>query len=657
MADQSDIFSPVLRLPMAPNGRSEPRLWVRRLVILSDPKTIIRDVQLRPGLNIIWTPDMSNSGSGALAHGSGKTTFCRLVRACLGEPDYATEAQRTRIMTRLPKGVLAAEIMIEGICWVTVRSLGLPGGDYVVQTASIEEAIERGHREGDPAFPDAILTSTFFSKIAETTPPEVSPEQVWDVFRAWLTRDQECRLADILAWRSSKTHTRSRAQVLGETAKLTMARLALRALDAEEQKADARERSLLAAAEEDRRRQGYREQRYADGLKTVRQALGVGDDVGFDDTLEQKGLISLAEGALAEAMRAGLPKPPDVGSIFARLKALNDEREELVEERQKFEKEAQSKRNDAERFQSEANLGEIDITQGRVRVCPVCKVSVDEALAKGCGISLESCDLPALRAGIEEKMKKATQLESEANGAEQEAKRVGALIQQQESRKQALEAEAKNADAAGRKAQEAARQIQDRIYRARRILDDVRALRESDAAATPKPPATSELDTVRAQLEQGRKRARSAIRTLEEQYQGIMAAWLPNGVEGAIKLDGNGLKVDAQFSGRGEVSTAALDSLKIVAFDLAALHMAIEETADLPAFLVHDSPREADLDGQLYARLFSLVHQWEGEVGTPCFQYIVTTTTAPPPELQGDLYVRLKMSSTPAEMRLFGMDL
>jgi len=60
---------------------------------------------------------------------------------------------------------------------------------------------------------------------------------------------------------------------------------------------------------------------------------------------------------------------------------------------------------------------------------------VDEALAKGCGISLESCDLPALRAGIEEKKKKATQLESEANGAEQEAKRVGALIQQQESRK------------------------------------------------------------------------------------------------------------------------------------------------------------------------------------------------------------------------------
>ncbi|WP_157179979.1 DUF2326 domain-containing protein, partial [Rhizobium sp. CCGE 510] len=132
--------------------------------------------------------------------------------------------------------------------------------------------------------------------------------------------------------------------------------------------------------------------------------------------------------------------------------------------------------------------------------------------------------------------------------------------------------------------------------------------------------------------------------------------WLPEGIAGTIKLDGHGLKVDAELSGRGEVSTAALDSLKIVAFDLAALHMAIEEQADLPAFLVHDSPREADLDGQLYAGLFKLVHQWE-EAGAPCFQYIVTTTTAPPPELQHEHYVRLQMSSTPAEMRLFARDI
>lgn len=631
-----------------------PRLWVRRLVIFSDPNTIVRDISLKPGLNIVWTPDMSSSG--AMAHGSGKTTFCRLLRACLGELNLATDAQRSRITARLPTGFAAAEILIDGVCWVAVRSLGLPS-DFVVQADSIEAAVARGRRDGDPTSIDPILVETFFSRIAGATPPEIGREQVWDVFRAWLTRDQECRLADILSWRSPQTQTRSSAQVLGERAKLTMVRLGLRALDAEERAAAARERELEAAAEKERRDQAYRQQRYAEGLKAARAALGVRDDVGLDDTVHQKGLISLAEAALASAMRVELPKPPDVGSIFARLNALNEQHRALTSEKQQTESEAQTKRGEAERWRSEAAVGEIDVAQGKVRVCPVCRVRVDEALAKGCGISLEECDLPALKAAIAEKQAKAGALDAEARGADQKARHLEAQIQQLDPQRQALALEAGAADAASRAVQATAKELQDRVYKARRTLDDVRSLRASEAVTKPTPPQTAELDLVRAQMDAGRSRARAAISILEERYQGIMAAWLPAGVVGAIKLDGHGLKVDAEFSGRGEVSTAALDSLKIVAFDLAALHMAVEEKADPPAFLVHDSPREADLDGQLYARLFSLVQQWEEEVETPCFQYIVTTTTAPPPAVRNPKFVRLQMSSTPAEERLLGMDL
>jgi hypothetical protein len=654
---QPDLFAPLMRPPAAPAGRSGPRLWVRRLAIFSDPHTIIRDVPLKPGLNIVWTPDMSSSGSRALAHGSGKTTFCRLLRACLGEPGYATDSQRSRIFARLPNGLSAAEILIDGVCWVAVRPLGLPGGEYVVQAASIEDAVSRGRRDGDHAFIDPMLIETFFPRIVGATPPEVSREQIWDVLRTWLTRDQECRLADILAWRATQTQSRSRAQVLGETAKLTMVRLALRALDTEEQAAALHERELVAAAEDERRRQAYQQQRYLDGLTGVRNALGANDEIGFDDTIDQKGLFSLAEAALTKAMRVDLPKSPDVSLIFARLNSLNEERRTLEAKQQGFVRVADAKRGEADRYRAEANLGEIDITQGRVRVCPICRVSVEETLATGCGISLERCDLVALKATINDKLVKAAQLLEEANGAAEEAKELEALINQLGPRQQALEAEAKSADTASRAARAGAKDVQDRIYRARRILDDVRSLREVDMIAKPAPPATVSLDAVRAQLEAGRSRARAAIRTLEERYQGIMGAWLPEGVEGTVKLDGNGLRVDAQFAGRGDVSTAALDSLKIVAFDLAALHMAVEEEADLPAFLVHDSPREADLDGQLYERLFSLLHQWEMSAETPSFQYIVTTTTAPPRDLQTDAHVRLRMSSTPADMRLFRMDI
>jgi hypothetical protein len=656
MASQTDLFAPVMKPPKAPEGRAGPRLWVRRLAIFKDRQTVIRDVPLKPGLNIIWTPDMSSSGRRALAHGSGKTTFCRLLRACLGEPGYATDSQRSRLMARLPNGLFAAEILIDGVCWVAIRPLGLPGGEFVVQADTIEDAIERGRSDGDQGAIDSVIIGTFFPTLTGATPPEIDREQVWDVLRSWLTRDQECRLADILAWRSVQTQTRSRAQVLGETAKLTMVRLALRALDVEERAAATRERELVTKLEDERRRYAYQQQRYADGLKVVRLALGASDEVGFEDTIDQKGLVSLAEAALAEAMRMAVPKPPAVGAIFNRQKALNAERETLTKKQQQLDNDARFKRGEAERYRSEANLGEIDITQGRIRVCPVCRVSIDEIKASGCGISLEPCDLAAIKSGIADKQKKAADLDAEAGGMEQESMLVGAKIQQLEAKRIALEAEVKTADDATRAAHALTKEIQDRIYRARRTLDDVRSLRESVKNEKPATSGTAALDAIRAQLDAGRTRARVAIRTLEERYQGVMTAWLPEGITSAIKLDGHGLKVDAEFAGRAEVSTAALDSLKIVAFDLAALHMAIEERADLPAFLIHDSPREADLDGLLYAGLFKLVHQWE-QAGTPCFQYIVTTTTAPPPELRDERYVRLQMSSTPAEMRLFSMDI
>lgn len=653
----AELFAPHLEPPTTPNGRHEPRLWVRRLALFEDPKTLKRDIPLKPGLNIVWTPDMSSSGQSALAHGSGKTTFCRLLRACLGEPDYATDSQRTRLMAKLPNGLVAAEVIVDGICWIAVRNLGLGSGSFVVRTDSIEDALARGRQEGDAASLDPIITKAFFSALNGRSPQEVGDEHIWDVLRAWLSRDQECRLGDILAWRTSKTQTRSRAQVLSETAKLTMVRLALRALDAEEQQAAARERELANAADEERKKHAYGEQRRAEKLGALRNSLGVEEEVGIDDTLDQKGLVTLAETTLAEAMRAELPTPPDVSALFDRLADLNTQRAAYVEDRQTKDRDAERKRREAENLRSEASVGEIDISQGRIRVCSICRVPIDQVLAQGCGISLERCDVAAIKAEIAEKQRKAANLDQEAEGAETEAKHITAAITQIDQEIRAAEGQAKDADAALRAAQQAAANIQDRVYQARRLLDDARTLRQSSATATPASLTTDDLDAVRAQLEQGRKRAQQAIQTLEDRYRGIMSAWLPEGVDGAIKLDGKGLKVDAQFSGRGEVSTAALDSLKIVAFDLAALHLAVEEKADLPAFLIHDSPREADLDGTLYARLFELVQRWEDEAGPACFQYIVTTTTAPPEKLQNDQYVKLRMSSTPAEQRLFRMDL
>lgn len=101
--------------------RCEPRLWVRRLMIWEDPEKLIRDIRLRRGLNVIWSPDPGTAtatvgrGDGS-GHGAGKTLFCRLLRYCLGEDTFANDDLRRSIAEHLPNGLVGAEVMIDAQC-------------------------------------------------------------------------------------------------------------------------------------------------------------------------------------------------------------------------------------------------------------------------------------------------------------------------------------------------------------------------------------------------------------------------------------------------------------------------------------------------------------------------------------------------------------
>src|SRR4051812_3431228 len=118
MRPQLELFA---RAPMEvrpASGRTEPRLWVRRLVLWSEPGVVVRDIRLRKGLNVIWSPDPGDTGesaeTSALGHGAGKTLFCRLLRYCLGEDRFAPEGQRDEVSAALRDGIVGAEVMLDG---------------------------------------------------------------------------------------------------------------------------------------------------------------------------------------------------------------------------------------------------------------------------------------------------------------------------------------------------------------------------------------------------------------------------------------------------------------------------------------------------------------------------------------------------------------
>src|SRR5688572_23300931 len=132
MVQQLDMYArSAVRVTPAP-GRREPRLWIRRVVLWSDPETVIRDIPLKPGVNIVWSPDPRDTGgrraktvtAGTVGHGSGKTLFCRLIRYCLGEERFAPQIQREAVASAFRDGFVGVEVVVDGSPWAVVRTIG-----------------------------------------------------------------------------------------------------------------------------------------------------------------------------------------------------------------------------------------------------------------------------------------------------------------------------------------------------------------------------------------------------------------------------------------------------------------------------------------------------------------------------------------------------
>ena len=108
----------------------------------------------------------------------------------------------------------------------------------------------------------------------------------------------------------------------------------------------------------------------------------------------------------------------------------------------------------------------------------------------------------------------------------------------------------------------------------------------------------------------------------------------------------------------GERESAALETVKLLAFDLAAMTESVQGRGRFPRFLVHDGPREADLSADIYERVFLFAQRLEECFeGEPDFQYIVTTKTRPPDHFLREPCRRLTLAGVPAAERLLRCDL
>ena len=638
-------------------GRSEPRLWVRRFVIWSEPGFLLREIHLRPGLNIIWAPDPADrvavsDGDNTVGHGSGKTMFCRLLRYCLGEDRFAPAEQRARIAAAFPEGRVGAEVMLDGVCWSVVRPIGAGRQHLAVRDAELSQvALRDDAASGLTPFLDAVVAALLSGEVA-TLVPGGNATNAWLVALAWQSRDQECRFDKLLEWRSPDSDSGSPARTLAVQQRQDALRTLVGAVAPEEFEL----RTGLDKLEADHRNLGQEVARLE--WATNRLRSGLVQELGLDPEDLLPGRMAVEPlGVAAKASLARLARiDPDAhaGDLDV-LRSEFDRARQRVEAMQSSQSVLQERIPEIEKLLSHIR-GEMPGASARASslaspICPICEVPIDRALAEGCKLSHK---LPNLE---EAKLRLETLKAEHAD----ESRRLAESREELVRTRRDLESARRQADAAHRRLREVERvrdTRSDAWFRARRAVDDVarldKLLAEHEWAQSRAESMEQEIQSKRDRIAAFRDAQADVFNSLSRFFNAIIRAVMDTDAVGRISFDGSGLRASVELG--GERSTAAIDSLKVIAFDLAVLCMSTEGRTHLPAFLVHDSPREADLGLSVYHRLFDLTRRLEETNARPLFQYIVTTTTSPPDDLCTEPWLAVTLGGA-AEARLMRRDL
>lgn len=642
--------------------RAEPTVWVRRLRILralsSGDEHVIRDVELRRGLNIVWAPPHESAQgnglfqNGVAGHTAGKSTFCRLLRHVLGERGFAPEGTRRRIRGQLPAAWVVAEVVVNGSAWVVARPFGIGPRPFCVRGGLIEQVAEGGDRLDYQKFLDAIGSATTDGLAAARFPATDEPIR-WEHLLQWLSRDQECRFADFLEWRHSSSDSEAPGLNVDERQFLIRSVLGL---ISDEERVEQQTNARLVSRKRDatQREPLLLHQARADHAR-VSAALGV--DLPFPSTplfgstaraeLDRRttDLRRREEELSAADQRATLQ-----AALEAAIAAETNARRNLQEAETRLILEQAA-------VEQLAGDSQSSLLAALPPARDYCSVPMTLAREHGCPLAtsppIDLASRRSERTAAEELELQRRRVEAvRASVATYRSALGGAKATTASARRALMVAGTAFDERRGKLLEERAQLSQI----ARLVHDAEAAWRQASEQADAVTAITREMDDSYARQEQIRSESREAIGRFCARFDYVVRAILGEEVVGRVDTAGRSLSLCVEE--HGERDSAAIATVKLLAFDLAALAASAEGHGRFPRFLIHDGPREADMAPDIYERLFLFARELEKCFPSePSFQYILTTTTQPPDAFQKEPWLRLRLAGVPAEERFLRSDL
>jgi len=646
-------------------GRRRPLVWIKNLVLYEsiDPLVELRRIRFSTGLNIIQGEVVDSGEFFQSGHGIGKTTVCRLIRYCLGEKSFGQKHVVEEIKHCFPNGYVGAVIELDGAEWSVLRPLGNRTREYALEGVSLDGLLQAGGARRFDSFLDR-LTGLIFSEVPVGEILSSGQTLQWLHVLAMCSRDQESRYDRFWNWRQARSDS--------GTPKLSKpkvdAGLCVRSIIGLLDPSEPRLRSKLEQLEasQARTREEIKAKRAEPSFHLTRLRSSLSTDFGVQDA---------SDAPLDAENLLGLPQ-----QVQSRLDALRREVDEINEQLSPLDRQ----------------IGLASVSLRELVELAAQQQAVSQATGEGNDVLLEGIErLRSVRQSIRDAefilcrlgnvlygqcsyvKERSERLDDEIRDRQRatlplvsEREQMAARTDEQADRlRSTLDRLQKQLDEMNRRKNdlmERRLELNSQIRRLPSILDEIRnwaAILEGNQPNTALQRLEQEADATEADISATRQSLAQRIaaqeqraKLFESRFDAVVRQTLSEDFRGVLEIEEDGVHFGIK---RGEsLSGEAYETLAVLLADLALLFESVSQYAHHPGILLHDSPREADLNLQIYIRFLDIADvymQRSGRDGESPFQYIVTTTTPPSERLQASSVMKLRLGS--GKDSLFGRQL
>lgn len=641
--------------------RALPRLWVETMWLVEsrEPLAFTRTIDLHAGLNIVWAKESAaNEGSGltSAGHGVGKTSLCLLLRYVLGDDAPAIATLRSKAAGGFPKGGVAAKVHVDGAVWLVFRPYGAYSQPMAAQCGALNQLLQ-GAAANDFDGYSYALEQFSIGRLAARSLPGTNQPLEWRHLLAWCIREQRTRFDGFYHWREGEGlgFKRSRrdppllvGSVLG-LVDLELDRL-LRDIEAKQKEAEQCKERIpelerapafaLAHAERQLRlrvRSGEDEpvfmttvgESVESRVQAALQAAELDEHRWERDVEQAEEVLAEEQVRLHELTKACELAELEVGIAKSLVDANHADFERLTKERDQL-----------EGLEGRCDYGNVEFN--------ACQHIQDRKSAVNMTWYRDGQQAKATAPELAERLEAR---EQESDGAAKATSEQAQRISEKKAELRRLRVRVATSETSRALLKQSWNELQ--VQHKQRALggdtselvEERKRLKESEAA----------LNALRAAEVSRRSQQSSRVDVIKELTAAVSTRLL--GAAGQARFVPGHEVRPFEVARGGE----AYQVLEVLLGDIVCLlDSAISDESNHPGFLVHDCPREADMSERLYREFFlaavEAAEQLGKDGGVP-FQFIVTTTSAPPLELQGGGTVVLELNPGVDESLLFRKEL